>query len=285
MKSKITGGKTEELFTTQVLGKHSVTYHRCIQTGFVQTDEPHWLAEAYSDAITDLDIGLLARNYENVRLATRVLEKVAPNAKRFLDFGGGYGIFTRLMRDAGFAFETYDTHCPCLFSPNNQVTELAKPGSTRYEVMTAWEVLEHLTDPLNQIAEMVDHADLVLCSTLLVPSPTPKSADDWWYFTPETGQHVAFYTKEALEYLASRSGVQLYTDNLSTHLFSRRKLEADPFALALSSLAPFDRLRTRFNAMFQRRGRAPGRPSLREADYQEALRLLRERQGDAEGGL
>jgi hypothetical protein len=34
-----------------VLGKHDVAYFRCRGCGYVQTEEPYWLTESYSEAI------------------------------------------------------------------------------------------------------------------------------------------------------------------------------------------------------------------------------------------
>jgi hypothetical protein len=62
MQSKITGGDTTLLFTTRVLNKYDVKYYRCMDTGFIQTEEPYWLADAYSSAITKLDVGMVFRN-------------------------------------------------------------------------------------------------------------------------------------------------------------------------------------------------------------------------------
>ena len=69
MKSKITGGSTTLLFTAKVLNQYDVKYYRCNDTGFIQTENPYWLPEAYSDAITKLDIGL---PYRNIQLTDRV---------------------------------------------------------------------------------------------------------------------------------------------------------------------------------------------------------------------
>ena len=64
MKSKITGGDTSLLFEKKVLGKFDVKYFRCEDTGFIQTEDPYWLEESYSSAITKLDIGLPYRNIQ-----------------------------------------------------------------------------------------------------------------------------------------------------------------------------------------------------------------------------
>lgn len=229
MKSKLTGGPTTPLFTATVLGRHQVTYHRCDQTGFIQTDEPHWLDEAYSEAITQLDIGLLGRNLSKVELTCRSLHKITPNGERYLDYGGGYGIFTRLMRDSGYPFLHHDPHCECLFAKGFEIECLESDDGPLFDCVTAWEVFEHLADPLNVFESLTRHSNALFFSTVLVPTPQPTKPSDWWYFTPETGQHVSFYTLGSLEYVADQLGWHLYSDNEANHVLTRERLPLNPF--------------------------------------------------------
>ena len=64
MNSKITNGTTTKVFTKKILNKHDVSFFECDETGFIQTEEAYWLDEAYSEAITKLDVGLVQRNIE-----------------------------------------------------------------------------------------------------------------------------------------------------------------------------------------------------------------------------
>lgn len=94
MQSKITGGDTTLLFTAKILGKYDVKYYRCNQTGFIQTEEPYWLDEAYSSAITKLDVGLPYRNITLSEKVSKLLVKDFDKTGIFLDYAGGYGLFT-----------------------------------------------------------------------------------------------------------------------------------------------------------------------------------------------
>ena len=97
MQSKITGGDTTLLFTAKLLNQYDVKYYRCNQTGFIQTEDPYWLNEAYSSAITKLDVGLVYRNVELSDRVSKILVKYFNPNGTFLDYAGGYGLLTRLM--------------------------------------------------------------------------------------------------------------------------------------------------------------------------------------------
>jgi len=272
--SRITGGSTEELFTATVLTNHRVKYYRCNETGFIQTEQPYWLDEAYSDAITALDIGLLSRNIQKVEVAQRVLRVIAEPTSRFLDFGGGYGIFVRLMRDRGYPFELFDTHCQPLFAKHHRLANLDF-DCDHFGCVTAWEVFEHLVDPSRTIAELLQISDRLLFSTVLVPEPCPASAKDWWYFTPETGQHISFFTLQSLQWIADQLGIRLYSDGVANHLFSKEELSVNPLATA--------KWRSHVKRVMGRLSRSFGvsaeheayRDSLLQGDYDAILRSLR----------
>ncbi|MGY0039755.1 hypothetical protein [Pedobacter sp. NJ-S-72] len=57
------------------------------------------------------------------------------------------------------------------------------------------------------------------------------SIADWWYFIPETGQHIALHTKKSLEYIARSLGYNFYTDGQSNHLFTKKELSTNPFSV------------------------------------------------------
>ena len=265
MESKITGGATLPLFNATILSKYSIDFFQCKETGFIQTEKPYWLSEAYADAITKLDLGLVQRNIELSEAVAPILQKYFnPNAA-FLDYAGGYGLFTRLMRNKGFQFYHTDKFCTNIFAEGHDLTNTnPKP---HFELVTAFEVFEHLENPLADIEEMLQHAHNLIFSTVIVPNPVP-AANQWWYYSLETGQHIAFYTLDALQFLAAKHNKFFYTNGKNLHLFSAKKLSGHPFRKSIQSICI-----KLLNSLTKKL--AGKRNSLLDADIQQAKQLLK----------
>lgn len=150
MVCKICGSQSEEVFRARILRKYTVRYYYCDYCGFLQTEEPYWLNEAYSESISILDTGYVRRNIEASKTLTILLSIFFDKNKKFLDYGGGYGLLTRLMRDIGFDFYWYDIYTPNLFSRGFEHRE-----GYNYEAITALEVFEHFANPINEIEIML----------------------------------------------------------------------------------------------------------------------------------
>ena len=209
----------------QVLSKYRVNYFRCDRCEFIQTEEPHWLAEAYSEAICRQDVGVMSRNELNASLTCSLLSLLFPEVQKSLDFGGGHGVFVRMMRDRGFPFYWRD-----LYAANHFARGFEYDPQERYDFLTAFEVLEHFVDPMSELESLMDASENVFVSTLMVPDPAP-SLERWWYYVPSSGQHVSFYARKTLEFIARRFDRHLQTTG-AYHLFTKRPVSDVRFRLA-----------------------------------------------------
>ena len=227
MKCKICQADSDFFAKETILQRHLISYFRCTRCGFIQTEEPFWLAEAYQTAINRSDVGLVQRNLMLAKQATVIISSWFDHRGKFVDFGGGYGLFTRLMRDRGYDFFRSDPHCENLFARG---FDAENDGKGSYELLTAFEVFEHLANPLGEVERMLSYSSSILFSTELLPVPVPRP-EAWWYYGLDHGQHISFYTTASLQTIAHRFNLRLYSNGSSLHLLTPGKIMPCVFAL------------------------------------------------------
>jgi len=204
------------LGNASVLKKYKASYFQCSKCGFIAPDNPIWLEESYEAAITKTDIGLIERNITYSQI-TECLIGCFFNAKsKFIDYGGGYGILVRLMRDRGFDFYRQDMYCDNLFATGFDISDAP---DKEFEILTAFEVFEHLVNPLEEVGKMLKFSKNIFFSTELAVNPA-LPLDQWSYYGLEHGQHVALYTRQSLLEVAKYFGKHLITNGSSLHLLA-----------------------------------------------------------------
>lgn len=223
MKCKICQSDSRTFAQATILNKYNITYFQCPNCRFVQTEEPYWLNEAYSSAIAPNDDGLVFRNLILSQITGKMINKFFnPNGK-FLDYGGGYGLFVRLMRDIRFQFDWYDKFCQNLLAPEFPLQH--QP----YELVTAFELFEHLVNPLEEISNILKFSRNILFSTELLPPDNPQP-EQWWYYALNQGQHISFFTPESLSIIAVKLNLNCYSNGSSLHLLTDKIITPEDFA-------------------------------------------------------
>lgn len=231
MKCKICSSDSELAFTHKVLSKYDVKYFKCPNCEYLFTEKPYWLDEAYKSPINLSDTGILERNIYFSQAVSILIFFYFDSSKKFLDYAGGYGIFTRLMRDIGFDFYWHDDYTQNLLARGFEMKD------EQYELITAFEVFEHFENPIEEIEKMLRKSDNIIFSTLLLPEQIPD--ENWWYYGFEHGQHISFYSKKTFESIAKILGIKYsYFDQL--HLLSKnKKINLSPTLLKILAKSGF----------------------------------------------
>jgi hypothetical protein len=208
------GAKTSPAFTGVLIG-HQVGYFDCPDCGYVQTDAPYWLDQAYADAINDSDTGILVRNWTNARIVIATLLALGSSNGNVVDCAGGYGILVRLLRDLGLNAFWSDRYC------QNLLAKGFEHSNEKATLVTAFEAFEHFIDPAAELDKLLAIAPNILISTELIASPAPRH-EDWWYYGKHHGQHIGFFRLQTLAKLAKSRGRFLLSDGKAYHLITSK---------------------------------------------------------------
>lgn len=215
----------------EVLAKLEAEICECGSCGFIFVPHPHWLEGSFSSHLNRLDVGSVDRTLL-VSQFVRGLMGPSPHRRdwKLLDFGGGDGLLTRLLRDVGVDCRWEDPYCEPVFAVGPPHEEIE-----HFDLAVMSEVALHLTDPVATFADLAGRADRVLFTATVPPNPIPP---DWWYLMPSTGQHVAFYPTQAIAGLADRLGVHWCSDGKFFHLLSRTPIERSTRLLMRQAALP-----------------------------------------------
>jgi SAM-dependent methyltransferase len=197
-----------------------IYYYRCSDCKFVFTEAfDNWSTEQFKANIYNEQYKLVDPDYETVRPCVNA-EFVAQNwgpikaQTRVLDYGGGNDAFCAALRDAGF---------PVAVSYDPMVPEYAQRPEGKFDLVTCFETLEHVPDPVAGIASIVEFAadpGLILFRTLVQPDDFEQQGVNWWYVGPRNG-HISIYSKQALAAAWQRYGYKVASLNDSIHFAFR----------------------------------------------------------------
>lgn len=196
---------------------HPIYYRLCDSCGhcfapvMCQFTPDEFSALVYNDDYVKVDPDYVeARPKGNAAMLKRFFGQFRD--KRHLDYGGGWGLLSELMAKDGWDSTSYDPFVP------------GEKPEGRYNLITAFEVFEHATDPKQLVSTLSDllHEDgLILFSTLVSNGAISKNRRlTWWYASPRNG-HINLFSKESLAELAAAYKFNLTSFSDGMHAFYR----------------------------------------------------------------
>jgi 2-polyprenyl-3-methyl-5-hydroxy-6-metoxy-1,4-benzoquinol methylase len=145
------------------------------------------------------------------RLAT--INALHPGKGRLLDMGCAAGFFLAEARKDGWSVAGTELSGQMREYAEERlglrvVAEVAELGGERFDVVTMWEVIEHLPAPLEALREL--HSTLAPGGLVCLSTPNTahlqaqRQPEDWWEFKPPA--HLTYFTPETLSRLVEEAG-------------------------------------------------------------------------------
>ncbi len=194
-----------------------IYYRRCVACKFVFTDAfDDWSTDQFKTHVYNAGYKIVDPGFESERPrmnAKVVLDMWAQHKSglRVLDFGGGNDALCTALRDNGFAEAlTYDPMMP----------QYAQRPEGKFDLVTSFETIEHLPDPMAGVASIVESAavpGLVFFTTTIQPLDFDTVGLNWWYVAPRNG-HVSIFSRQALTAAWARHGYKVVSVDSNTHI-------------------------------------------------------------------
>ncbi len=199
-----------------------VVYHRCENCGFIFTtyfDE--FDCEMWRKYIYNADYIKVDPEYLDVRPKKNsfFIDTLLSKKKSWvlgLDYGGGNGVTAETLREFGYQYDSYDPY---------GVSSIDNGRIGSYNFCSAMEVLEHASDPIGLMEDLVSMTNhdrlMVLISTCTTDGIVTNSQRlSWWYAAPRNG-HISLFSKKALAILARKFGLEYRSLSQSEHILTR----------------------------------------------------------------
>ena len=196
-----------------------VRYLQCLHCGFCfAPDLCAWPPEEFERRIYNEAYPMVDPDYADARpranaAALRRIFAAPTPGMRHLDYGGGNGLLSRLLRENGWNSASYDPL-------SERGTDPARLG--QFQLITAFEVFEHVPDVrtlLRSLRTLLAPEGLVMFSTLTsdgeIHAQHPLT---WWYAAPRNG-HISLFSRASLGLLAAQGGFNFHSLNAGMHLF------------------------------------------------------------------
>lgn len=202
-KCKICGNKT----ISYSHPRFDMIFHECKQCEFIFKDQSNYLSlgdelKVYNNHQND------ESNIGYINFLTNFIDAaIMPYIQKgdVLDFGSGPNpVLAKIMREQYlFKVDIYDP----FYSPE-KVYE-----NKEYDLITSTEVVEHLSEPTNEIKMLVNHLKpngVISLMTLFHPRDRNKFFD-WFYIRDTT--HISFYTPKTIDCIAKQFNLKVIYTN------------------------------------------------------------------------
>jgi len=195
-----------------------IEYVLCAHCGFCFSPTMYaWSDRHLSETVYNSEYVLVDPDFVSERPTNvfKALVNAFPDPKniKHLDYGGGNGLLSSLLKEVGWSTQTYDP-----FMYDNKIIV-----GNKFNLITAIEVFEHCTRPqqlMKQISSLLSSTGVLLLTTLLSDGNLQKPLT-WRYASPRNG-HVSLFSYTSLRMLAKQYNLNLYSPSNNQHFLYKK---------------------------------------------------------------
>jgi hypothetical protein len=202
-----------------------IYYYRCVSCqlvftkAFDQFSSEDWTNIIYNDEYyKKIDLAYEKnRTQLNIEIIQGIKSVIGIKNILGIDYGGGNGLLSRILQQRNIDYHTYD--------PFGE-TDIIDDKIGNFNLISSFEVLEHLTDPLSafdRIVELATDKFILILSTQCSEGLLDESnrLANWNYVSPRNG-HVTIFTKKAFISIAKKYSMQYVSVSRGLHLFGKQ---------------------------------------------------------------
>ena len=199
-----------------------IYYNHCSRCSFTFAPEfetwteKDFLEKIYNDEYVEIDPDYLKARPQNNSQSLKNLFSEQKKFIKHLDYGGGNGRLSQLLKEDGWNSETYDPFP----SGGASLDDLGK-----FNLITVFEVFEHVPDInvlMKNLTQLMSDDCLVLFSTLVSDGNLKlNNRINWWYASPRNG-HIRLFSKQALTLLGSKYTLKFGSFSDGFHCYFRQ---------------------------------------------------------------
>jgi len=199
----------------------SVYYYLCKLCGFCFAPEfSEWELKDFEEKIYNENYIDVDPDYKKARPeanAKSLLDifKGREREIRHLDYGGGNGLLSNILKKAGWKSVTYDPFV-------DRGVDIKALGS--FNLITALEVFEHAPDVeelISRLKSLLKEDGIILFSTLLSDGQIQHNQRiHWWYAAPRNG-HISLFSRNSLNVFAQKHGFHVKSFSPGFHMLCR----------------------------------------------------------------
>jgi dolichol-phosphate mannosyltransferase len=205
---------------------------RCLECGLIfmrpRLSAPE-LVEAYAEAVDPVYLENIQARIETFRYNLNQIRSYIARADRVLEIGSYCGAFLKVAREANIDVMGVEPSAWAVEASSRLSDAPVICGTTddlprhlgKFDVVVAWDVLEHFADPvaeLSKVHRILDDRGLVIFSTLMIDNWFPRLMGKRWPWLMD--MHLFYFTESTIRQILAKTGFEVVHDSNYCHIIT-----------------------------------------------------------------